>query len=355
MSINILSILEFVAVLAFLIIVHELGHFLVARLLKIDVEEFGIGFPPRALTLFEALGTKFTLNWLPFGGYVRLKGENDPTIPGSFAAANPWKRIAVLLAGSFMNLLVAVILYTVIITMIGMPDLTKVEIKGIAPDSPADLAGLQVGDLILRVNDEEINSTDELSQVVTTNLGKEITIVIQRETQEGQVSLVPRVSPPPEEGAIGIIMGNPTNPINPLVALPYGVVATYEHSRALLSFVGQLIRGETNAEDGRVVGLKGMLDLYEEARESEPIAGIPSIVNVMGFITNIAVSLGLLNLLPFPALDGGRILFALPEIIIRRRIPPQYEAWVNLVGFAILILLLIYINLQDFINPIANP
>src|SRR4030042_2767211 len=112
-------IIEFVIALAMLIFIHEFGHFVVCKLLGIEVEEFGFGYPPRALTLFERGGTKFTLKWLPLGGFVRPKGENDPTIPGGMASANQWKRIAVLLAGPMMNLLSAVILFIVISGIIG--------------------------------------------------------------------------------------------------------------------------------------------------------------------------------------------------------------------------------------------
>ena len=118
--------------------------------------------------------------------------------------------------------------------------------------------------------------------------------------------------------------------------------------------MGQAIRGTVPAEQGRLVGFKGMYDMYAQAR-SEPIAGLPPIINVLGFITSITVSLGLLNLLPIPALDGGRIMFALPEIVLRKRIPPEYEGWVNAISLGLLVLLLIYINLQDFINPVQLP
>src|SRR4030066_951805 len=131
-------IIEFVIALAILIFIHEFGHFVVCKLLKSEVEEFGFGYPPRALTLFERGGTKFTLNWLPLGGFVRPKGENDPTIPGGMASANPWKRIAVLLAGPTMNLLTAALLFIAIYGIIGsLPDRNTVQVGDIAPNSPA--------------------------------------------------------------------------------------------------------------------------------------------------------------------------------------------------------------------------
>src|SRR4030065_2485731 len=110
--------------------------------------------------------------------------------------------------------------------------------------------------------------------------------------------------------------------------------------------LGQIIRGQSTAPEGRLVGLKGMFDLYSSVRESEGTPGIPAVVNVMVFFSSISISLGLMNLFPIPAVDGGRILFTFPELIIRHRIPPKYEIMVNTISFALLILLMIYINLQ---------
>jgi regulator of sigma E protease len=352
---NIQTILEFVAALAILIILHELGHFIASRLVKIDVEEFGLGYPPRMLTLFTAGGTRFSLNWLPFGGFCRMKGENDPDVPGGFSSANPWKRLAVLIAGPMMNLLAAVIMYTAIVNLMGMPQLELVEVKSVAPGSPAALAGLKAGDLITQVNETSIDSTDELSMAVVDNVGKEISLYLKRGDEVVMVYLVPRVDPPEGEGAMGIVMGNPIQRVGVVNALPSGVVATYQHGKALLGFVGQMISGKTSAEEGRLVGFKGMYDMYSQTRESEPVEGVPSVVNALAFFTSISISLGLLNLLPIPALDGGRILFTLPEIIFHRRIPPKYENVINLVSFGLLLLLMVFINIQDFINPVPLP
>lgn len=349
------TILEFIAVLAVLIIIHELGHFVAARIFKVDIEEAGIGYPPRIFTLFERGGTKYSLNWLPFGGFVRLKGENDPNEPGSFAAAKPWARISILLAGAFMNLLLAVVIYTIIISMIGIPNTSKVMIVDISPNSPAEQAGMMPGDLILEINGEQIDGGDKLHELIYDNLGQPITFTYARDGEIAQLVAIPRENPPINEGAVGIVISNPTDPISPITAIPGGFVATYEHSKALLGFAGDLIRGNVSSEEGRLLGFKGMYDIYEETRESEAVVGIPPVVNVLMFIVNITISFGILNLLPIPALDGGRIMFVLPEILFRKRIPPKYENVVNLVSFALLLLLLIYINLQDFINPVQIP
>jgi regulator of sigma E protease len=351
----ILGLVEFILAIIALIIIHELGHFIVCRLLHVEVEEFGIGFPPRIKTLFRVWGTDFTLNALPLGGFVRPKGENDPTVEGGLAAASPWVRLAVLFAGPLMNLLVGVLLYAIIFSKLGTPDTTRVQVIDVAPNSPAAVVGLKAGDFIVRINDQVINSTTALQQAVAASLDKTTTLYYERAGQTQQATLVPRSKPPEGQGAIGIVMGNPTKPVNAIQALPSGVEAVYLHCRAILALPIQLIRGTVSPTESRFVGFKGMFDIYQQARTSEPMPGTPAGINILLFFTNVTISLGLINLFPFPALDGGRILFTLPEIIVRRRIPTQYENVINLVGFGLLILLMLYINLQDFISPAILP
>ncbi len=349
------DILQFAGALAALIIIHELGHFIAARLLKIEVEEFGLGLPPRLLTLFTVGGTRFTLNWIPLGGFVRPKGENDPNVPGGLAAASPWVRLGVLVAGPIANLLVGVLLYAVIFSKIGIPVLDQVQIVEVMPNSPAEQAGLRPGDLILKVNDQEIKSTRSLSENIYAHLDEPIQLTYSRQGQQVTVTLVPRRQPPEGEGAIGIVMSNPTRKVNVLTAIPTSIAAVYHHSREILTFPIRMIQGQSSPQEGRLVGLKGMFDLYQNIQESQPALNVPQEINILGFFASITISLGLLNLLPIPALDGGRIMFTLPEIILRRRIPPQYENAINLVSFALLLMLLLFINLQDFVNPLTLP
>jgi regulator of sigma E protease len=348
-------IIEFVVALATLILLHEFGHFIACKIFKIEVEEFGLGFPPKALTLFKLGGTNFTLNWLPFGGFVRPRGENDPTILSGLAAASPWKRIAVYLAGPTMNLLTAVILFITIYGLIGyLPDRTRVQLVDIAPNSPAAQAGLKAGDILVRVGDYDIHQLDTVRTVIYANLGKPLNFTYERDGVI-QEAIVTPLAVPGSNGAVGIYMSYPTKPYTLWGAVPESFTSLYEYTRELFTMVGQMIQGKANPAEGRLVGIKGMYDLYASVRESAATPGVPKVADVMVFISSISISLGLMNLLPIPAVDGGRIAFVLPEIIIRRRIPPKYEMVVNFVSFALLILLLIFINLQDFIHPITTP
>jgi regulator of sigma E protease len=359
-----LTIIEFILLFGLLIFFHELGHFVVCRIFKIEVEEFGIGFPPRMLTLGKFGGTIFSINWIPFGGFVRPKAENDENVEGGLASASPWVRMAVALGGPVTNLGIGILLFALVFVQVGMPDSSRVQIKGVNEESPAYFAGLEPGDIFVRINDEPIDSQEVLSSIVQQNRGNEIVIVIERNGQQIETSATPRTNPPPNQGALGIIMGIPTVQISPLEAIPMGAQATLEQARMLLSLPGQLIAGQVQPGEARFVGPKGIYDMYSQAREmDEEVAAAmqeenippPPAANTLLLMAALSVALGLTNLLPIPALDGGRILFTLPEILTGKRIPQQYENLVHLIGFAALILLLIYVTTQDFINPVQIP
>ena len=354
-------ILEFVIAFGLLVFLHELGHFLVTRLFGIEVEEFGFGYPPRLAKLFTWKGTEITLNWIPFGGFVRPKGENDPDIPDGLGAANPWKRIGVALAGPMMNLLLGVIIFTVVFMKLGMPQTSVVKIIEVAQNSPAETAGIMPEDIILSVNGTTIDSMTALSDVVKANLGEEIKIDYQRDGQQFETSAVPRVNPPEGEGSLGIVMGNPVVSMNITQAVPYAFQAVYEQGRQLVLLPGRLIQGQIQPEEARFVGPVGIYSMYEQAREADveasstPQAEQTPAINTLALMGIITVALGLTNLLPILPLDGGRVLFALPEIILKKRVPVQFENFLNAVSFFILIFLMIYITTQDIINPIVIP
>jgi regulator of sigma E protease len=337
------QLLTFIIGIAILIVLHEIGHFVAARALKVEVEEFGLGFPPRVARLFHAWGTDFTLNAIPLGGFVRPKGENDPTVEGGLAASSPWVRLVVLVAGPAMNLLIGVIIGAILFYNIGKPITNKVLIDLVAENSPAAGAGLRHGDLIIEVNGTKIDSQQKLQEITSQNLNTPITLVYQRGDQVYTVSLTPRLNPPQGQGPIGIGMTNPTEPITISQALTTGVSVTFDNIRQILTLPVRAVQGQTAPQEGRLVGYKGMFTIYQQ------------IINPLWFFMAISISLGVINLLPFPSLDGGRILMTLPEILFHRRIPTRFENAINLVGFAFLIILLIYVNVQDFINPIQLP
>lgn len=350
----IVNLIQFIAVLASLIILHEVGHFVACRLFGVPVEEFGFGFPPRITKLFELKGTEYTLNWIPLGGFVKPLGEAQPDVEGGLAASKPFVRIGVYLAGPIMNLLAAIAIYAVIFSQLGIPDMSIIAIEDVVAESPAAQAGLLPGDTILSVNEIDPQNYDELRTEIYSHLGEEIQIEYQRGEEIDQVALIPRENPPENEGSIGILMTSPVKEINWFQAIPLATAATGQHSIAVLRLPGQLIRG-TAEQIGRPVGYKGMYDIYEGAKEGQLLPGTSSQVNVLLFLTAITVSLGVLNLLPIPALDGGRILFVLPELLFGKRVSQQVQNAINAVGFISVILLLIYFNILDFTSPIQLP
>ena len=338
-----MQLVQFILGIAVLIFFHEMGHFIFARLFKVEVEEFGIGFPPRIATLFEAGGTTFSLNWIPLGGFVRIKGENDPDVPGGLASANPWVRLAVLSAGSLTNIFLGIMLAVILFLSIGEPIPDKIKVLDVAEGSPAEIAGLLPGDIIVEVQGQPIKNVDSLHTTIYDNLGKPISITFERNGEKRQVILTPRENPPENEGAIGIMMGEATQPTTLSRAIQRGVMISVDYIRSLILLPVNLAQGEITTEEARPIGYKGMYDIYQQ------------ISNPIYFFMIISLSLGFFNLLPIPALDGGRIFLILPEILLQRRVPPSYENIIHMVGFLVLIILLIYVNLQDFINPVQLP
>lgn len=360
MSLDFVSILVFVLALSGMIFVHELGHFLAARLFKIQVEEFGFGLPSIKLaTLFKWQGTEFTIHALPLGGFVRPKGENDPSVPGGLAAASPWQRIAVLLAGPLMNLITAVIVFGLVTALEGVPVPGPIRLENIAPDSPAERAGLQVNDVILAINGQPVDETREISMIIADNLDRPLELRVQRGDEILTITATPLSSRLPSQGPLGITMIPPTRPATAGEVIQAGFGRTAFQAAAIVYLPVALIQGVINPADARPVGLKGIFDLVDSAVEEDSQsrqgqAGGPARPThyTLLIIGLLSVSLGILNLLPIPALDGGRILFTLPELLFHRRIPPEAENFVNGVAMLLLIVLMLYINALDIINPI---
>ena len=359
-----LTLLVFILAFGGMVIIHEFGHFIVARLCKIEEEEFGIGLPtPGALTLFKWQGTRFTLNWLPLGGFVRPKGENDPTISGGLAAASPWARLAVLFAGPLMNLLTAVVIYSIIFTRVGVPDTTRVLVTSVVAESPAAQAGFHADDIFVTGNGTPIRSYDDLRAIVDANDGKPVTFIIDRHGEQVELTATPLMNATEKRVMIGVGLGVPFKPATSFAdTLNLGARYTYLNVRTLLSLPAQMIRGSLAPEQGRLIGLKGIYDVFSQtvsrdvdATTTAPTSAAPidQPIRTLELIASLSISLGVFNLFPFPALDGGRILFILPELIFRRRVSPQLETLVHGLGMAVLLAFMVYVNVMDFVDPIA--
>jgi regulator of sigma E protease len=344
--------LLFVLILAALILGHELGHFVAARAGGVRVDEFGIGFPPRLATLFRAGGTRFTLNAIPLGGFVRPAGEDNPDVPNGLAAASKSTRAAVLLAGPLANVLIAFFAFTVAYRF-AAPDFERTSISSVAENSPAQAAGLLPGDVIVEFQSQPVTSLDTLQRAIAQSLGKAAMITVERGGTRLQFELTPRSSPPEGQGPIGIVTGNPLRSVAWLEAVGLGADSIRLQFQEIIHLPGRLIQGQVAPEEARITGLKGMHDMLAWAREVDRSAQRPFLT--LTLIGVISTGLALANLLPIPALDGGRLMFVAFEAIFGRRISPRYEGLAHAIGFALLLALMLYVNIQDFVNPIALP
>lgn len=346
------DLLLFVLVAGGLILGHEVGHFVVARLRGVRVEEFGIGFPPRLVRLGEVRGTKITLNLIPFGGFVRTAGEDDPTVPGGLASASKTTRALVLLGGPAMNLFLGFLAFTAAFKF-AAPDFDRVQITSVLAGSPAESAGILAGDIVLSVDDEPITSFESMQQAIGAHLGSPVQITVVRDGLNQILEITPRAEPPEGEGPIGVLLGNPTRSVGLLEAASLGGQSTVYQLVETVRLPSRLIQGQVPPEEARVSGLKGIYDILSWASEVDASTRRPFLT--LQLIGVISVGLALANLLPIPALDGGRLMFVGFEAVFRRRISPRYEGLAHAIGFTFLLALMVYVTFQDFVNPIALP
>lgn len=470
MVLIVIAILVFLLILSLLVFVHEFGHFIVAKRSGITVEEFAIGFPPRAAKLWQEEGsitldgheyvigrdvnvprflqtgqyvqaetsvdeqgrpavtaieladseekqarqeqqpgsearlfgmlargskagpdndkpivmvealtrpTEYSLNWIPFGGYVRMVGEEDPSAPGSFASKSKRVRFAVLVAGSVMNLIAAVFLF-IFAAMAGVPEpvtgtnlageeapIAQTVITKVVSGTPAEAAGLAIDDVIVGAGDVEFNYIGDLVTYVDQHKGTEITLLVERDGQTVSASLVPRVNPPEGQGSmgVGITYEGMKNDII-YYSFPEAVARGFNQTAEYVSltfFVPYIILSEVHLEEGQ----KTLPT--EAARPTGPVgifqqimAAVQDAISlnwwfpVLWLTGVLSTALAIFNLLPLPALDGGRILFIIIEAIRGKRVSPEKEGAIHFIGLAVLLTLMIVITYYDISRPIPT-
>lgn len=363
-----MSVILFLIVLSILVFVHELGHFLVAKWAKIRVDEFAIGFPPKIVS-FTKGQTRYALNLIPFGGYVKIFGENpdeqslDPNAKNSFVNKNRWIQAAVLFAGVFFNFIFAWMLISasymfnaeVAVNQENISDVKNIEtmIVNVAPDSPAQKSGLMVGDKIisLKSGEELLLTADELNvenlqNFISDNADKEIEFTVERfeQVQKINVTAVDGISP--DKKAVGIMMSDVGEiQIGFFKSIWKGfqttLIITEKVTIGLFEFLYSAVTG--NANFNQVSGPVGLVGHVGEAAKF-------GIVNLLSFTALISLNLAIINLIPFPALDGGRLLFVAIEGITRRQINVKFVNTLNLIGFALLMLLMISVTVSDIVK-----
>lgn len=370
-----ISILIFVVTLLILVLIHELGHFLMAKKFNIKVLEFGFGIPPRAWG--KKVGeTLVSINWLPIGGFVKLLGEDEVDKKvldneRSFAAQKVSKRIAVVVAGVAMNLIFAWLLFYLVLGFqefktqfplildhqfvgVSQQNESLVLIQDVAENSPAEEAGLRVGERVVAINDQFIEDDRELITRTRELAGQEIKLTLSdpQKREFRSVQITPRQEPPEGQGPLGIALA----PLR-LANIEYQtsvqkLLAGPIHSWNVISYSGKIL--------GRLVGQS------VEERTLEPVShsvagpvGITTLANAiltstdqpvlpyLDFVALLSLNLAVINLLPFPALDGGRLFFLLVEALTRKRVHVEIERWVHAIGMALLLGLTLLITFSD--------
>lgn len=368
-----LTTIAFIFILSVLVFVHEFGHFLVAKKAGMKIEEFGFGYPPRIWG--KRVGeTIYSINALPIGGFVKILGEElgeavaKEDEKKTFYSKPKKARTAVLLAGVLMNFLLAVAAFSIIYTQIGIPTKTdQVTIIGVTENSPAALAGIKENDVVIRVDGQEVKDNEAFIRLTNERAGEKMTIEITREKdnpcqekvlggvpgmeiscQNGNllVAVIPRQNPPEGEGALGVVISQMEMKFYPSWQMPIrgsieGFKEAFAWIRLVLEFVvgmvGRLFAGELPRD---VAGPVGIFQITGQAVEGGYLA-------ILQFLGILSVNLMVLNILPFPALDGGRLVFIGYEAVTGRRPKPSIERWVNTVGMIALLLLLFLVTVND--------
>jgi regulator of sigma E protease len=340
-------------VLSLMLMVHELGHFVAAKCSGITVEEFGFGYPPRLVTLFRRGGTDYTLNLIPLGAFVRMKGEDDPEGPGSFVNAPKRSRVAVLLAGAGMNLVLAVVMFSAA-HLVGYPELLQgALVTRVIEDSAAAEAGLQADDVILQIDDEVLSDWSNLADIVVARPNEPVELVVRREGQ--LIFLNPVLRSLDGAGQLGIEY-KPAVSLRrvPLPqALGQGFRLTGEFLWLTLSLPAMLLRGGVSLEAARPVGPVGIYQLASSAAQYVFASGRWFAILELGGLLNAAVALT--NLLPLPGLDGGRLLFIIAEAIRGERVAPEREGTIHFIGMVVLVLAAVFITVQDVLVGVPVP
>ncbi|HJX03722.1 MAG TPA: M50 family metallopeptidase [Dehalococcoidia bacterium] len=346
----ILTIVVFLLILSVLVLAHELGHFATAKWCGVKVEEFGMGFPPRLFSIQRG-ETVYSLNAIPFGGFTKLLGEEDPSASRSFASKSHACRFLILVAGSIMNLLLPVLLFTISFMVPHDIAYETVSISQVAAESPAQVAGIEAGDRLLKIDNHDIKNRGNVAYYIQLKLGSTVDFLIQKSDGSEEIyTLKPRWAPPPGEGATGIMIAG-ADTVYTKESLPFweAIPQASVHSwEIIVLFRNEITKWFVGSSAPQLSGPIGIAQLTGEVVKG----GVSPVLELAALIS---ISLGIFNLLPIPGLDGGRILFVALEWFRRgKRISPQKEGLVHTIGFIMLLALIIVISYFDVIRLISG-
>lgn len=340
-----MGIIIAILVFSFIIIFHELGHYTLAKLNGIEVEEFSLGLGPTIVGK-EFHGTKFCINLLPFGGAC-VMGEDDvdDMSEGSFNSKSVWSRISVIAAGPIFNFILAFILSVIMVGWIGYDEPV---LSGVLDGYSAQEAGIQAGDRIVEIDGDRIHFWREISMHNLMNPGDAIEVVYERDGQKYEATLIPEQD---EDGnyLYGFLSSGKQTRANPLTAIQYGAYTVEYMIEYALDSLKLLFSGHVGIQD--MSGPVGMVNMMDETYQQTKSYGIGTVIlNFVNIAVLLSANLGVMNLLPIPALDGGRLVFLFTEAIRGKRIAPNKEGWIHMVGLVVLLGLMIVVMFSDIIK-----
>jgi regulator of sigma E protease len=366
------GILIFFFILFSLVIIHEFGHYYAAKKSGVRVEEFGFGLPPRifgrkfgkAPEKGEDDRTLFSLNLLPIGGFVRMTGEDATLVdsdPKNFQNAKLWKRMWIVLSGVAMNFVLGILLFSIVYTHIGIPANPArfdVTINEVSVDSPAATAGLVAGDKIVGINDTVVTSADVLTKEITENFDKTVSLKIERNGEQKTFEVFARAKEnrPENQGALGVGLGEKLVTTRaewykmPFLGAVQGLKDTYALAKSIVPALGDLV--STLVLKQQVpAGVSGPAGI---AKASFMFCN--EFYSCLQFAGLLSVNLAVFNLLPLPALDGGRFFFMLVEAVTRKKVNPKFEQWVHSIGMILLLILILIVTYNDIFtkNPLIK-
>ncbi len=339
-----MSIVFTLIIIAILILFHELGHFIAARRIGIPVHEFSLGFGYKLLSTQKG-ETEYSLRLIPLGGFVRMAGNEPGDIenPNGFSARTPLEKMRVSVAGPFMNFALAILIFIYIYAVIGVP---QVVIGEVIKDKPAYQAGLKSGDKIVAVNDKSVASWNEFVEIIQNSpVGKPLQLTISRDQETKVLSMTTVRDASTGKPIAGVYNMITFERQGILTAIKLGFVYTYQMTIWMLTSLGMLFTGGATAAD--LAGPVGITNLVGEAARS-------GFVYLLNFTALLSINLGILNLLPIPALDGSRIVFAMVEAIRRKTMDSEKEGYIHWIGFLVLMLVMIFATYNDIVRLIKG-
>lgn len=321
---------------------HELGHFIAARRMGVKVNEFAFGMGP-AIWKKQGTETLYSIRLFPVGGFCAMEGEDgdsgDSADPGAFGNKKPWQKIVVLAAGSFMNIICAIVIMSLIVGIMGF---TTTVIDEVADDLPARAAGIQEGDKIIQIDNTKIEQWADVSKAIQASEGNAMEVTFERDKEVKTVSVVPQL----KDGVDA--QGNPVQGYalgvtckishNPFMAVVDGAQATWNMVKMMFSALGQLFSGQAGVDE--LSGPVGMINMVNQTSRYG--------FWYYGFLTAlICVNLAIINMLPLPALDGGRIIFVIYTMITGKTVSEKVEGAIHMVGMALLLALMVFVTMND--------